>query len=105
MPETAKTYIIEDEQIRRQAFGQVLLDTSLLASQELGHGCQAAWRPRRRRKEAKGERGKKRKRKAAGAGGTRLSIIGAEILPEIPAIDVEQKEIPGVFFWLLRERI
>lgn len=55
VPGAAETYIIEDEQIRRQAFGQVLLDTGLLASQELSHGCQAA-RRLRRRKEAKGRR-------------------------------------------------
>lgn len=33
------TYVIQDEQIRAQAIGQILLNAGLFASQELGHDC------------------------------------------------------------------
>lgn len=38
------SYIIQDKQVRAQAFGKVLLDTCLLASQELSHDCLQTWR-------------------------------------------------------------
>ena len=37
------TYIIKDEQVRGQAFGQILLNPGLLASQELSHDRLDLW--------------------------------------------------------------
>ena len=37
MPGMPRTYIVQEEQVRGQALRQVLLDTSLLSSQELSH--------------------------------------------------------------------
>jgi hypothetical protein len=55
----AKTYVVQEEQIWGQPLRQVLLDTGLLASQELSHvgvSCELKWQVIRRKKSKSVER-------------------------------------------------
>ena len=77
MPGAASTYIIKEEQVRGQALGQILLDSGLLASQELSHDRLQTWRqgreqPKTTKLELRLEEGREMK------GGSRRRNSGAE---------------------------